>query len=113
MKLTHYIRSECFIPDLAEKSREDALRRIIHAVAVRGLVKDEKVVFAKLMEWENIQSTAVGNGIAIPHCFTDEIPDLIIIVARSLGGWSSIPSTASLLRSSFCSWVIVRSTACT
>jgi mannitol/fructose-specific phosphotransferase system IIA component (Ntr-type) len=86
MKLTRYIRPDCFIPDLAEKSREDALRRIIHAVAEKGLVKNEQDVFAKLIERENMQSTAVGNGIAIPHCFTDEIPGLIIVVALSLGG---------------------------
>ena len=86
MKLTRYIYPECFIPDLAETNREDALRRIVHAVAEKGLVRDEKDVFAKLMERENIPSTAVGNGVAIPHCFTDEIHDLIIIVARSRRG---------------------------
>jgi fructose-specific phosphotransferase system IIA component len=86
MKLTQYIRPECFIVDLPEKGREDALRRIVHAVAEEGLIKDEKVVFASLMERESIQSTAVGNGIAIPHCFTDEVPDLIITVARSREG---------------------------
>ena len=86
MKLTRYICPECFITDLTETNREDALRRIIHAVAEKGLVRDEKSVFAKLMERENIQSTAVGNGVAIPHCFTDEIQDLLIIVARSRGG---------------------------
>ena len=86
VKLTRYICPECFITDLTETNREDALRRIIHAAAEKGLVRDEKSVFAKLMERENIQSTAVGNGVAIPHCFTDEIQDLLIIVARSRGG---------------------------
>jgi fructose-specific phosphotransferase system IIA component len=86
MKLTQYIRPECFIADLPEKTREDALRRLVAAVAAKGFIKDEKEVFAKLMERENIQSTAVGNGIAIPHCFTDEVPDLLITVARSRTG---------------------------
>ncbi len=86
MKLTRYIRPDCFIHDLTEKSREDALRRIIHEAAAKGLIRDESEVFAKLMERESIQTTAVGNGIAIPHCFTDEIPDLVIIVARAPGG---------------------------
>jgi fructose-specific phosphotransferase system IIA component len=86
MKLTQYIRPDCFIVELADTTREDALRRIVHAVAEKGYIKDEKDVFSKLMERENIQSTAVGNGIAIPHCFTDEVPDLIIIVARSRAG---------------------------
>ncbi len=62
------------------------MRTIIHTVAEKGLVHDEKDLFAKLMQRENIQSTAVGNGFAIPHCFDDEIPDLIIIVARSFAG---------------------------
>ena len=86
MKLRQYIRPECFLPDLPQKTREDALRRIVHAVAEKGYVKDEADVFARLMERESIQSTAVGNGIAIPHCFTDEVPDLIITVARSRAG---------------------------
>jgi fructose-specific phosphotransferase system IIA component len=86
MKLTHYIKPECFIPDLPERTREDALARIVHAVAEKGFIKNEKEVFDRLMERENIQSTAVGNGIAIPHCFTDEVPDLIIAVARSKAG---------------------------
>ena len=86
MKLTQFIRPECFLADLTEKSREDALRRIVHAAAEKGFIRDEKDVFSKLMERENIQSTAVGNGIAIPHCFTDDVADLIITVARSRTG---------------------------
>jgi len=86
MKLTQYIRSDCFLPDLSGRTREGALREIVHAVAVKGLIKEEQEVYARLMERENIQSTAVGNGIAIPHCFTDEVPDLIIAVARAPGG---------------------------
>ena len=86
MQLRNYIRPDCFIADLAETSRDAALRRIVHEAAGRGLVKDENSVFAKLMQRENVQSTAVGNGIAIPHCFTSETPDLIIIVARSPRG---------------------------
>ena len=86
MKLTQYIRPDCFLPELPEKSREDALRRIVHAAAEKGYIKEEAAIYAKLMERENIQSTAVGNGIAIPHCFTDDVADLIITVARSRTG---------------------------
>lgn len=86
VKLTRYIRPECFIWNLEETTREGALRRIIHTVAETGLVTDEEQVFARLMERESIQTTAVGNGIAIPHCFIEEIPDLIISVARAPHG---------------------------
>jgi mannitol/fructose-specific phosphotransferase system IIA component (Ntr-type) len=86
IKLTRYIRPECFLHDVAAKTREEALQRIVHEAAAKGLIKDEAEVFGKLLERESIQTTAVGNGIAIPHCFTDEISDLVIIVARAPGG---------------------------
>jgi fructose-specific phosphotransferase system IIA component len=86
LKLTPYICPACFLPDLAAKSREEALRALVGAVAAHGHITDVEAVFARLMERENIQSTAVGNGIAIPHCFTEEVPDLVIAVARSRGG---------------------------
>ena len=86
MKLTQYIKPECFIPVLTESTREEALRRIVRIVAEKGFIKNEEEIFARLMERESIQSTAVGNGIAIPHCFSDEIADLLIVVARAPQG---------------------------
>ncbi len=86
MKLTQYIRPECFLPAIEDRTREGALRTLVHAVAAHGLIRDEQDVYQRLMDRESIQSTAVGNGIAIPHCFIDEVPDLIIVVARAVAG---------------------------
>ena len=86
MRLKTYVRPECFIHDLAAKTREEALREIVRVVADRGIIKDQAAVLERLLERERIQSTAVGSGIAIPHCFTDEIADLAIVVARAPGG---------------------------
>jgi PTS system nitrogen regulatory IIA component len=86
MRLKTYVRPECFIHGLAAKTREEALREIVSVVAGKGIIKDQTTVLERLLERERIQSTAVGSGIAIPHCFTDEIADLVIVVARSPGG---------------------------
>lgn len=86
MKLRQYVKPDCFIADLTEKSREDALRRMVGAVARKGYIRDEQEMLTKLMERELIQSTAVGSGIAIPHCFSDEIKDLLIVIGRSQQG---------------------------
>lgn len=86
IRLTNYIHPECFVADLTEGTREDALRKIVRLAAEKRLLKNEEAVYTRLIEREAIQSTAVGNGIAIPHCFVEEIPDLIIILARSRQG---------------------------
>ena len=86
MRLKTYVHPECFIHDLSAKTGEEALRQIVSVVAEKGIIKDQVAVLESLLERERIQSTAVGSGIAIPHCFTDEIADLAIVVARAPGG---------------------------
>jgi nitrogen PTS system EIIA component len=86
MRLKTYVHPECFIHDLGAKTREEALREIVTVVAATGIIKDQAAVLESLLERERIQSTAVGSGIAIPHCFTDEVADLVIVVARAPGG---------------------------
>ena len=86
INLKQYIRPDCFIPTLTETTREAALKRIVGAIAAAGIITRQQEVLAKLTERESIQSTAVGSGIAIPHCFTEEVKDLIIVVARAPAG---------------------------
>lgn len=86
MKLKTYVHPECFIHDLAATTREEALAEIVRVVAEKGIIKDQATVLERLLERERIQSTAVGSGIAIPHCFTDEVADLVIVVARAPHG---------------------------
>jgi mannitol/fructose-specific phosphotransferase system IIA component (Ntr-type) len=86
MKLTQYIKPECFVPALSESTREGAFRSMVHLMVEKGHIRNEDKVFDSLMEREAIQSTAVGDGIAIPHCFTDEVADLVIGLARAPQG---------------------------
>jgi PTS system nitrogen regulatory IIA component len=86
MKLQQYVQEKCFIPDLQAKNRDEALRAIVTVIASKGVIKNQEEIYARLVEREQIQSTAVGEGIAIPHCFSDEVAGLVIVVARCLGG---------------------------
>jgi fructose-specific phosphotransferase system IIA component len=86
MKLKQYVKEECFIPDLQAAGREEALRAIVEVIADKGVIKNKEEIYTKLVEREQIQSTAVGEGIAIPHCFSEEVPELVIAVARCLSG---------------------------
>ncbi len=88
MKLSRYARNECFIPDLTVATREEALARMVGLLREKGHIRDEQGILARLEERETVQSTAVGGGIAIPHCFTDEVADLLVTVARCPAGVS-------------------------
>jgi len=49
------------------------------AVQCKGLTKYKpEELFNKLAEREELLSTGIGNGIALPHCTLDDLDDFVI-----------------------------------
>ena len=86
MKLSKYLLSDYILIGLEEQEKEKALLGIAKFLKNKGLIKSIDDVYSKLIDREEIQSTAIGNGVAIPHCFSEEIGNLVIIIAISRGG---------------------------
>jgi PTS system nitrogen regulatory IIA component len=61
-------RPELIFPDLPATDREGVLRALAGRVAAQGLVKNGEELFQKLWEREQLGSTGIGQGVAIPHC---------------------------------------------
>jgi PTS system nitrogen regulatory IIA component len=68
MRLGSLTRPELIFPELRAADRSQILRLFADKIAARGLVKDADELFQKLMEREQLGSTGIGSGIAIPHC---------------------------------------------
>ncbi|MCP2519313.1 PTS sugar transporter subunit IIA [Candidatus Aminicenantes bacterium AC-708-M15] len=86
MKLSKYLLSDYILIGLEEQEKEKALLRIAGFLKNKGLIKNVEGIYSKLIEREKIQSTAIGNGVAIPHCFSEEIENLIIVIVISRRG---------------------------
>lgn len=78
---------ENIIPGLDALNREDALKKIVDALPPWGLrgVKKQKILELLTLR-EQIGTTAIGQGIALPHCFLPEIHDPIAAFAVSSSG---------------------------
>jgi nitrogen PTS system EIIA component len=61
-------RPELIFPDLPATDRSGVLRALADLVARQGLVKSGEELFQKLWEREQLGSTGIGQGVAIPHC---------------------------------------------
>ena len=68
MGLGALTRPELIFPDLPAADRPGVLRAFADRVAERGLVRNGEELFRKLWEREQLGSTGIGSGIAIPHC---------------------------------------------
>lgn len=66
-------RPELIFSGLKAADRSELLRSLSERIAALDLVRDGGELFRKLLEREQLGSTGIGSGIAIPHC---KIPGL-------------------------------------
>ena len=68
MGLGALTRPDLIFPDLPATDSQGVLRALAGRVAAQGLVKNGEELFQQLWEREQLGSTGIGQGVAIPHC---------------------------------------------
>ncbi|MFP5288135.1 MAG: PTS sugar transporter subunit IIA [Thermoanaerobaculia bacterium] len=68
MRLGGLIRPELIFPELPAADRSQVLRVFSERIAHEGTIRDAGELYQKLWEREQLGSTGIGSGIAIPHC---------------------------------------------
>jgi len=86
MKIVDFIREELILPELRSSQKLDVLTELATHLASRhdGVSKEDLVKV--LVERERLASTAIGEGIAIPHGKLDTIGKLVACVGRAKEG---------------------------
>lgn len=81
------LREENIVAGLDALSREDALAKIVDALPVWSLQGIEKQKILELLFLrEQVGTTAIGHGIALPHCFSPEVHEPILAFGVSPEG---------------------------
>jgi len=86
LKLTDFLDATRIIPDLKEKEKRAVLKEMSVRLAALDASLDAGKLFDTLLEREKISSTAIGEGVAIPHGKLNGSRKLTGIFARSLQG---------------------------
>lgn len=86
MKIVDFIREDLILPELANRQKPDVVAELAEHLARQtpGVKKEDLV--RVLVEREKLASTAIGEGIAIPHGKLDAIDRLVACVGRSREG---------------------------
>ena len=86
MRLASLTRPELIFPDLPAQDRASVLRTLAGRIAGLGLVRDADDLFQKLREREQLGSTGIGSGIAIPHCKLPGLSEGVVAIGMVPGG---------------------------
>jgi len=72
--------------DLESEDRDKVLKEMVGFLKKKNKVVKEKDLLAKLIQREELGSTAIGEGVAIPHCKMKGVKEPIVILAVSRKG---------------------------
>ena len=84
MKITDFLTVQTIIPTLASRDKNAALEEMADRLVSYHRHLDKQKVLAVLLEREKISTTAIGEGVAIPH---GKLPG----VERVLGAFARSP----------------------
>jgi nitrogen PTS system EIIA component len=86
VRLASLTRPELIFPDLPSQDRDAVLRELAGRIAKAGVVRDPEDLFQKLWEREQLGSTGIGSGIAIPHCKLPGLSHGVVAIGMVPGG---------------------------
>lgn len=83
------LHEENIVLDLEDLSPREVMMQMVDRLPLRG-TRDSarKKIFAQLLIREEYGTTAVGDGVALPHCLSFEVSDPIVVLGISRSGIS-------------------------
>jgi len=73
---------------MQSRKKQDVLEEMVRYLKKNRLVNHEKEIIEKLLHRESLGSTALGEGIAIPHCKAKGMKNPVLLVGVSPQGVS-------------------------
>jgi PTS system nitrogen regulatory IIA component len=89
MKIVDFVGPELIVPQLRAHEKSEVIKELADHLAahVSGPSRIDREVLAKvLLERERLASTAIGEGVAIPHGKLDAVGKLVACVGRAVEG---------------------------
>lgn len=80
MELASLTSPTLIFPRLDGADRTSVLRILARQVAEMGHVRDAQELFDRLVEREEVASTGVGGGVAIPHCKMNGLDHVVLAI---------------------------------
>lgn len=88
MRLSDFVVPEAILPNLSATSKDGAIRAMVESLKACGSIKtgDEESIVAAILKREELGSTGIGMGVAVPHTKHPSVDKLIATVALAKSG---------------------------
>jgi len=80
MDFNELLKPECVLLDLKKGSKKEIIRRLVSALPLGDGKSGRDEILKAVLEREDVMSTGIGRGVAIPHAKTDRVDGLMVSV---------------------------------
>ena len=86
MKISDLLKKEIMIMELSADTKQGVIDEMISNLKVKGMINDEEAFRKEIMNREELSSTGLGDGIAMPHAKTSAVNTPCVLFAKSKKG---------------------------
>jgi mannitol/fructose-specific phosphotransferase system IIA component (Ntr-type) len=84
--LSEYLKPSSVVFDLKSHDKVEALDELCDVLAKQKLIANKKVILTRLIDRERLETTAIGDHVALPHARVDTDGEVAVAVGRSEKG---------------------------
>ena len=85
MNISQVLHENRIVIDIKATSKEEVIKELV-AVAATGIDMDIPQTLSAFMERENLGSTGIGLGVAVPHIRIESIDQCLVVFGKSNAG---------------------------
>lgn len=86
MNLAEYIHKDQVIEELSARTKNEVLAELIKPLTEKYSFLNHEDVYEVLLTRENLGTTGIGDGVAIPHGKLEHLNQVLLVTARSRSG---------------------------
>ncbi len=83
---SEFLKPAQIIYDLQAKEKVQAIEELLNVLYKAKLIKNKKLILTRLIDRERLDSTALGEQVAVPHARVDTGGDIAVAIGRSEKG---------------------------
>lgn len=81
-----FLKPTQIIYDLKSREKVEAIEELLDILVKQKLISNKKLILTRVIDRENLVSTAIGSGVALPHARVDTDGQIAVAVGRSEKG---------------------------
>jgi len=85
-RFSDFLKPTQVVYDLKSRDKVEAIEELLDVLAKQKLIDNKKLILTRVIDRENLVSTAIGSGVALPHARVDSGGEIAVAVGRSEKG---------------------------